>query len=54
MRHALLAASFAALAFTAIPPALFLAGALAEGAMKAWLLAGTVLWFATWPLASRG
>ncbi|NGO38024.1 hypothetical protein G4L39_01245 [Limisphaera ngatamarikiensis] len=46
--------AFAALALTVVPPFLFMIQQLAEPTMKSWMLAGTVLWFATAPWALRG
>lgn len=45
---------FAALALTLIPPILFAAGSMDEVMMKAVLLVGTVLWFATAPFFLKG
>jgi hypothetical protein len=43
-----------ALGLTVVPPFLFMTGALAcEDCMKRFLLAGTILWFIAWPVASR-
>lgn len=43
-----------ALGLVAVPPFLFMTGTLAcEDCMKRLLLAGTILWFVTWPFASR-
>jgi hypothetical protein len=46
--------ALAALLLTVGPAALFAAGALGEGAMKAAMLLGAVLWFAAAPLWLRG
>jgi hypothetical protein len=35
-----------------LPPCLFFAGALGHDAVKAWMLAGTALWFAATSLAA--
>lgn len=43
-----------ALALTIVPPVLFLTGSLALPAMKAVMLGGCVLWFATAPFFLRG
>lgn len=43
-------ASLAALAATIIPPLLFFLGHLGLDAAKAWMLAGTIVWFVTTPL----
>ena len=46
--------SLVALGLTVGPALLFLNGHLGEAAMKSWMVAGTVVWFAAWPLASKG
>jgi hypothetical protein len=43
-----------ALALTCVPPILFATGALAEATLKALLLVGTALWFATAPFWMKG
>jgi hypothetical protein len=47
-------ASFAALALTFLAPLLFALGRLSDPAMKAILLAATVLWFLTAPRWMKG
>ncbi|HLP07765.1 MAG TPA: hypothetical protein VK178_06335 [Opitutaceae bacterium] len=42
--------SFLALAGIIVPPALYLAGVLSLPAVKTWMLASTLAWFATVPL----
>lgn len=54
MRNLLLTLSALALALVVVPPALNMSGSLETDAMKAIMLAGTVLWFIAWPLADRG
>lgn len=46
--------SYLALALTVVPPALFAAGSLGDGAMKAAMLVGAVLWFVTAPQWMHG
>lgn len=46
--------SLIALGLTVVPSLLFLTGHLGEATMKSLMVAGTVVWFAAWPLASKG
>lgn len=46
IRRLCVAVSYAALAAVLLAPALYFAGALGKPAMKAWMAAATVLWFA--------
>lgn len=48
--------SLAGLALVAVPPVVYLAGALEKGPMTTWMLAGTIVWFVSAPfvMGSKG
>lgn len=47
MKQLLQIVSYIGLACVILPPAVYLAGAIGKPVMSGWMLAGTVLWFAT-------
>ena len=53
MKKLALAVSGIALLLTIVPPILFFTGSLEDAAMKAVMLAGTLLWFVAWPVALK-
>lgn len=50
IRHLARAASFLALAATILPALLFATDTLSHEALRSWMLAATILWFATAPV----
>jgi hypothetical protein len=53
MKRAAQLVSLVALAATILPPVLFFGGHMGIDAMKTWMLAATVAWFAATPLWMR-
>jgi hypothetical protein len=54
MRRILQVLSWMALAATLVPAVLYLTGSMPLATVKTWMLAGTVVWFATVPMWMEG
>lgn len=53
MKKILLIACLVALTFVAVPPCLQWSGAMADAAVKQWMLIGTLLWFVAAPILMK-